>query len=266
MTKQVISLLSVVIVILLTACSNSADKEEIERLKSENESLRANTESTLDITEIVATNVSETILETTVETTTTVPTTTTEATTTTIKEMTADEVQSIIAIAGAKVSKINSADGVNVDVFWRNNSDKDIKYLTFTLEIYNAVNDVIADNISGKKSFICKLTGPIQPFQYTLDNLRDEWLGTCYNMSTAVYDDTLGLCYSGPNIDPATGVRERFAIPRDEYYKITTHTEWDTIMYNKTANSVKITGIQIDYMDGTSITLSQNEIGMAYLE
>lgn len=54
----------------------------------------------------------------------------------------------------------------------------------------------------------------------------------------SVYDDKLGLCDFGSNIDPSAGVRERFAIPSDEYYIITEKTEWETIMYNKTARSV----------------------------
>lgn len=253
------------LMIFLSGCSNPAEKEEIESLRAENEALKAAAETTISTTVPETTTVNTT--ESTIETTT--PATTTMAETT-IKQLSKEEVQSIISIAGTKITDINSADGVDVAVFWRNNSDKEIKYITFTFQIYNAVNDIVSDEISGKNTFICKLTGPVPPFQNTIDRILGgdyiDYLFCYYNMSGIVYDDKLGLCDCGPNIDPSTGVRERFAIPLDEYYKITGKTEWETIMYNKTARSVEIMEIDIDYMDGTSITLSPNEIELAYLD
>lgn len=250
--------------VLLSSCSSDADKAEISRLKEENESLRAAIETVSQEETTTATLEQTQVPETT---TTTVETTTTIATT---PALTKDEVQNVIAIAGAKITKINSADGVDVKVFWRNNSDKDIKYITFKLEIYNAVNDVIADSISGKSVFNCQLTGPVEPFQNIIDSIISgedtlEYLWCSYNMDDVIYDDNLGLCYCGPNIDPSTGVRERFAIPVEDYDIMTTDTEWETIMYNKTANTVKIIGVSIEYMDGTTFDLSEEDVELAYI-
>lgn len=57
----------------------------------------------------------------------------------------------------------NSAGGVDLHIKWKNTSDKVVKYAYFTCELYNAVDDVVPDTISGSYSFTGKVTGPINP-------------------------------------------------------------------------------------------------------
>ena len=56
----------------------------------------------------------------------------------------------------------NSADGVNVIIFWKNISPKDIKYVTFTVKPFNAVDDVVYCSISNKADSKLRVTGPVE--------------------------------------------------------------------------------------------------------
>jgi len=67
-----------------------------------------------------------------------------------------------IAIYEHYPSKPNSADGVNVIIFWKNISPKDIKYVTFTVKPFNAVDDVVYCSISNKADSKLRVTGPVE--------------------------------------------------------------------------------------------------------
>lgn len=56
----------------------------------------------------------------------------------------------------------NSADGVTLSWGAQNTTDKTIKYLTFTVNYYNAVGDPAYDEITNKQSTTIRLTGPIE--------------------------------------------------------------------------------------------------------
>lgn len=57
----------------------------------------------------------------------------------------------------------NSAGGVNLHIKWKNTSDKVVKYAYFTCELYNAVDDVVSNTITGRYAFTGTVTGPINP-------------------------------------------------------------------------------------------------------
>lgn len=44
---------------------------------------------------------------------------------------------------------------------FKNNSDRDIKYIDFQIALYNAVDDEISDDISGDKGYTIRYTGPL---------------------------------------------------------------------------------------------------------
>lgn len=262
--KKIISAALAVLCALsvFTACGNNsstADQAELESLRAENEALKAATETVAEITTSSEITTTKITTEATTETTT-------EATTS-IK--TEEEVKSIIALARAEISNINSADGVDISFYWRNNSDKQIKYITFRANVYNAVNDIISDDISGKDVFACKLTGPVEPFAEFLENAKSDFSYASdlyYNNDSILLDDNLGLCYCGSDIDPQTGVRTRFAIPETDYDKLTWNTTFETVMYNPTAYYVNIDSIDIEYMDGSEVTLNSDEVLLAYID
>ena len=56
---------------------------------------------------------------------------------------------------------------------FKNNSDRDIKYIDFQVALYNAVNDEISDEISGDKGLTIRYTGPL-----TAGSTTGEFTGT----------------------------------------------------------------------------------------
>ena len=81
-----------------------------------------------------------------------------------------DKVRAIIRISRVYPSRPNSAGGVDAHVVWQNKSSKTIKYITFELEPYNAVGDVVCCTIRGRSAARGKVTGPIKPGQWYGEN------------------------------------------------------------------------------------------------
>lgn len=68
-----------------------------------------------------------------------------------------------IQLYSIKTSKPNSAGGIDLFIKWKNTSQKIVKYANFKCELYNAVDDIVSDDITGNYTFKGKVTGPIQP-------------------------------------------------------------------------------------------------------
>jgi hypothetical protein len=68
-----------------------------------------------------------------------------------------------IAILSVKSGSPNSAGGVNAYVYWQNISDKEIKYVVFTVTPYNRVNDVAPSEIGNTARTTLRDTGPFKP-------------------------------------------------------------------------------------------------------
>lgn len=71
--------------------------------------------------------------------------------------------------------------GINNYIIYYNNSSKKIKYIVFTAQAYNQVNDRIKSEIGGYSSFRMKDVGPIAKGEYG----GGEWDGVWYNTTTA---------------------------------------------------------------------------------
>lgn len=71
----------------------------------------------------------------------------------------------------------DSAGGVGVRINIKNDSEKAIKYATFEVIPYNAVNDVVSSSIGGKTKAQLELTGPIEPGGRAVP----KWTGVWYN-------------------------------------------------------------------------------------
>ena len=74
--------------------------------------------------------------------------------------------QSPVTVVGMRYT-IDYVGGVEWTFKIRNNSDKEIKYITFQWSCYNAVGDSISDEISGKSYVRIKFTGPLAPGETT---------------------------------------------------------------------------------------------------
>ena len=72
-----------------------------------------------------------------------------------------NDIKKTIKILKAYPKEPNSVGGVDFVIEYKNISGKQIKYLTFTVVPYNAVDDIVPCDIRGYKNFRGKVTGPI---------------------------------------------------------------------------------------------------------
>lgn len=91
----------------------------------------------------------------------------------------AQKTADIIAVNDLRLYSPNSAGGCDVHLEFTNMSQKEIKYLDWTANIYNAVNDKVACSIRGTYTFSGRVTGPLAYKQIFEGN----WENTIYNYS-----------------------------------------------------------------------------------
>ena len=82
-------------------------------------------------------------------------------------------------------AEVNSAGGVKVNWCAKNLYNKPIKYIHATIRLYNAVDDLIYDDITGRSEFTETIVGPIEPnegFRY-YSNLPFAYTYNCAKLS-----------------------------------------------------------------------------------
>lgn len=152
-----------------------------------------------------------------------------------------------ILIGGTSID-CNFLGGVSPRIYYRNNSGKTIKYLTFYTTPYNAVWDAAPCDITGKT--LCKLTivGPIAP--YDPCNLQGG--------QAAMYFDNGSWHFISGEADPVFGFSMLLTddtYPNSENQYICNYDEWDCPWYNQTIRYLLISKIEVIYMDGTTETI-----------
>ena len=168
------------------------------------------------------------------------PTTPTPAPQPTTKTYSKQEVQSLIQIVDT-YTKINSVGGVELDITWKNMSDKTIKYITFTLMPYNAVGDLVKCEIRNSSIANCKVTGPIE--KTTIENADRALYRTEPDDPQPYY---FVFIYDLDKDDP-----------KYDLTKFGRYDGWDAIWYNNTVKTVRYTNIKIEYMDGSVVELNE---------
>lgn len=138
--------------------------------------------------------------------------------------------QNSIQITNCSVSKPNSVGGIDVHIDFYNRSGKTIKYVYYQVQAYNAVNDPVSCEIRGNSISNLKFTGPVEPYTYSNDPGIEEI--SIEGMET-------------PRIVPG-------------------NTTWDCVWYNYSIKYCKLINVSIDYMDGTSINISEENISYLY--
>ena len=76
---------------------------------------------------------------------------------------TKEEAQSLIKVYSVYVDDINSAGGVDLKIGWENTSNKELKYVYFTVEAYNSVWDKAYCEIRDHNAFTGRTIGPFAP-------------------------------------------------------------------------------------------------------
>ncbi len=115
------------------------------------------------------------------------------------------KVKKTIKITSAYLGRPNSASGVDAYFYYKNLSDKTIKYLIWEGYPINAVGDRVDCEIRGYRNYRGRDTGPVKPGRSS---------GGC----------------------------------------------WGCAWYNSTAKKLILTGVEIEYMDGSTFTIKESEI------
>lgn len=168
-----------------------------------------------------------------------------------------------IRIYGQPEPEINSADGVSFYLYWNNHSDKAIKYIHFYTTPYNRVNDPLKCDITGDSNVDCYLTGP---FYKVSDNT--DWAAEDYVLSTTKTERDGSIVPDLAYVLNGTATRWNYAykniddfktdipITPARYDNVFMRHYWDCVWYNGSVDHLVITKVVIEYMDGTSTTLT----------
>jgi len=293
MRKTTIFLVFIVLAMFLSGCNGSDNDEllaELERLQEENEILKQDapiatdpepepkpttkqeTEPTPE-SEPEPTSETKPVLEPEPIITTTEPTVVTTPPTPVTTVPPTINYQSLIRIKKVDVAQINSVGGVDMSIYWGNLSPKTIKYITFTVEPYNAVGDVVACEITRRTRANLKLTGPINTFSFA-DRKTEVFY---YNFSDSytywtphINPDVIGGDFDGTLIDNLfitdnefyyySGLNARVDLNSEQINSIMTGAFWDAVWYNATVKTINLIGVEIEYMDGSKVSIPQTNI------
>ena len=128
---------------------------------------------------------------------------------------------------------VDSADGVNVRIQWENLCEKEIKHIYFYIELYNRVDEIVSCDISDETTKMIQQLGPIPKGK--------------------------GM-YNCPTASSTSGCKRPFQsnISYEEYMEDKQNDwaadYWDCVWYNRQAHYVKIVGLKIEYMDGSTLS------------
>jgi len=149
-----------------------------------------------------------------------------------------------VIVTSTCVDNINSVDGVDIQITWRNTSGKVINYVNFYVQVLDLNGRVLANEIGGRTTFLCYVKGPIKP--HTSEYFYGEGMKDCSLINKS--DIQPGLWYRTEK-----GVTSLVA-PENAKFASTIHG-WDAIMYNGRAASVRVSSVVVEYADGTTETI-----------
>jgi predicted nucleic-acid-binding Zn-ribbon protein len=93
-----------------------------------------------------------------------------------------ERIKGLIRVKNVYTSNPNSAGGVDLHIIWQNLSPKVIKYISFTVVPYNAVNDIVQCTIRDESTFTGQVTGPVY---------SGEWRGESTYWECPWYNNTI---------------------------------------------------------------------------
>lgn len=128
--------------------------------------------------------------------------------------------------------KMNSVGGIDTYITWKNNSQKEIKYINFHVQYYNNVGDVIPNDIGGNTTTRLSGTGPFP---------TDKGMYCPYSISSATVCYYFTVSQSQYKNDESNGWAGQY---------------WQAPFYNTTTKYIKIAKIEIAYMDGSNYTIA----------
>lgn len=161
-----------------------------------------------------------------------------------------------IIIQGAIVSGINSVDGVNMSIAWRNNSGKTINYVNFYVQVLDLNGSVLYNQVGGGSTFHCYVRGPIAPADPAKMNVYGWRDG---DLVQVLPSNTLPGEYFYKRYGDFPF--EKGMIPPENAKFACQTSSWDAIMYNGRAASIRISSVVLEYADGTKETIYRPRVG-----
>jgi len=160
-----------------------------------------------------------------------------------------------IRIFKTELTDIDSVGGVSFRIFWNNHSTKDIKYIHFYVTPYNRVGDPVKCEISKNSTQGCYDTGPFKHVTESTD-FSDGF----YYIPTKYLSDSPGFqsytLVSNPGKYSYGRINEYKTLTSVDYDNILFWSSWSRVWYNSSIDHVKVNKVLIEYMDGSTITLS----------
>lgn len=182
--------------------------------------------------------------------------------------------------------EMNSVGGVSVNIYYCNNSSKTIKYITWYMTPYNAVNDPVTCSVHGQAQITGKTTGPIEPLEIRLpqtskfypgkssnpDNPFSEYDYASYNINTG-YKNTF-YPYSAVKVDKFGNYFVdiyNLSTKKDEYIYLTDNeiqndmygyneSMFKNAWYNTSIRSFRVNKAVVEFMDGSKQTVPENQL------
>lgn len=182
-------------------------------------------------------------------------------------------------------SSMNSAGGVSPKIYYRNNSGKTIKYIDWFLTAYNRVDDPVRCLVKNHVIALARTTGPIAPFSFKISSYSSPHTNSSVSddnpfktYTYTLYDIMAGGMLRSVNIDKYGNLfayNGNSLIQSNDGYAYLTDdeinnalfkdsTEFGVCWYNSSISYVKVSGALITYMDGTSESLTAQQVNSSY--
>ncbi len=166
-------------------------------------------------------------------------------------------------IAAAFVGNINSVEGVDMKILWRNNTGRDLADIAFYVSVLDYNGNVLRNQIGGGTEFHCYIMNP--PFP------SGEAEGGYYagiskdtgrpDFPVLQYDEQLDRYYYHNFDVPYNSEGYKVYVSPADVNHTYNSTWWDAIMYNGRAQQIRINRVVLTYTDNTKETIRNPKVG-----
>lgn len=173
-----------------------------------------------------------------------------------------------IEIAAAYVEDINSVDGVDIAIYWRNNTGKEINYIHFNCYALDLNGNILKNDFYPYYYDLdCWLMGPITTDNKDMSGDDPCSSGLYYtglsaggnpNFAFLTYDEEMDADYYYSYEQNIYG--EKIYIDPVNSNRTYMGTHWEAIIYNARTSDIRIHSVKIEYADGTVETIKNPKV------
>lgn len=102
-----------------------------------------------------------------------------------------ERAEKYVTIISSKIEKINSVGLVQIGIQFKNISNKRLKYIAFSVSCYNAVNDLMKEEITGRTTYTFNATGFWEPNIERYPSYEIGYYTGAKSIKTTLYSVTL---------------------------------------------------------------------------